>query len=143
MHDPGPSLCQVRIEIAAALDLVPIVRVAAQVLSATLAADGTLLERVELPLVEAVTNAVVHANHSDPTLPVVVELGSDQDRLVVRISDRGAPFELAEFPPGEIPDLESDHGRGVFLMRQMCDGVAVERLADGNCVILWWRLRRA
>lgn len=140
MTEPGPR--GITVELAAVLDLMPVVRVAARVLTEALAADDDLLQRVELPLVEAVTNAVTHASHGDPRLTVRVELSADHGQLTARVSDRGAPFELPELEPDEVPDLESDHGRGLFLMRHLTDELIVERHDGGNRVTLRWHLHR-
>jgi len=53
---------------------------------------------------------------------------------VLRVSDQGggSPEEVdALFHPEGLPDLESERGRGLFLITTMCDSVRVCRSGDG------------
>lgn len=94
-----------------------------------------LQERLKLAVSEAATNAIVHGNREDLQKKVAIRINVDQYRVLVEVQDEGDGFS-----PHEIPDpVDSDNllrpgGRGIFLIREYCDGV---RFADrGRCVIL-------
>ncbi|MDL5055187.1 anti-sigma regulatory factor [Oscillatoria laete-virens NRMC-F 0139] len=64
------------------------------------------LYRLQLALAEGFTNAVRHAHHNlSPETPIDLELTLWEDRLEIRIWDRGQPFNpdgLTEPEPGEL-----------------------------------------
>lgn len=80
---------------------------------------------VPVALSEAISNAILRANHEDPGKRVLVRAEVDTRRLVVDVQDEGAPFDL----DGNIRDatdpenLEREDGRGLFLMRALMDRV--------------------
>jgi serine/threonine-protein kinase RsbW len=84
---------------------------------------------VELALREALNNAVVHGNRLDPGKLVQVycrcELGKELS-LVVR--DQGIGFDPDGVPdPLALENLQSEHGRGILLMRSQMDEVSFKR----------------
>ena len=96
-------------------------------------------KRLEIGLAvqEALVNAVVHGCKSDPSKEVRCRLQSDPfGRIVITVTDPG---------PGFSPDLISDpmrpenvyadHGRGVYLIRQLMDEVSFEH--RGNEIRMW------
>lgn len=124
------------LDLPSALSFLGIVREAVAVFTVSVRAD--LSDRVELPVVEAVTNAIQHANHQDPQRRVVVRFSRDRDWLAVSVRDDGEAFEP---PPASGPPAElATSGRGLFLMRSMADEVAVDHAEGHNRVVLRWRL---
>jgi serine/threonine-protein kinase RsbW len=92
---------------------------------------------IALAVQEALANAVVHGCGNDPSKQVRCQLKSDpQGRIVIIVTDPG---------PGFSPDLQSDpkrgeslyddHGRGVYLIRQLMDEVQFER--SGSEIRMW------
>ncbi len=84
-------------------------------------------EGIRFALREALANAVLHGNRSDPAKRVVVacfcECEADGGLLLV-VCDEGLGFDPAEVPdPTTAQAINSDHGRGIFLMRQFMDDV--------------------
>ncbi len=81
---------------------------------------------------EALINAIVHGNRSDPKLDVEVELVASRDRLEARVVDRGRGFD-----PGATPDPTAGNnvlktsGRGLLLIRAFVDNVRF-RYLDGR-----------
>jgi anti-sigma regulatory factor (Ser/Thr protein kinase) len=74
---------------------------------------------------EALSNALVHGNHGDPdkTITIFVALKRDGD-LFVSVKDSGSGFDPNALPnPLAAENLLSNHGRGIFLMRQFMDEV--------------------
>jgi len=88
------------------------------------AAPGTE-DAVELALVEALANAIVHGAQCDPSKSIECDVACDQhgDLLIV-VRDPGKGFD-----PGNIPNplvgenIYSAHGRGIFLINQLMDEV--------------------
>lgn len=84
---------------------------------------------VELALREALANAIVHGCQNDPAKKVeccVVCTESSDVMIVVR--DPGQGFNPKEVPnPLEAENLQSHHGRGIYLINQLMDEVSFER----------------
>ena len=79
----------------------------------------------EIALHEAIANAVLHGNQSDPSRSVRVRVyGQPGYGVVVAVRDQGTGFD-----PNAVPDPRSEdrlhlqHGRGLFLVRQLTDFV--------------------
>lgn len=86
-------------------------------------------QEVEIALIEALANAVVHGCKNDPTKTVecCVACGSARGVVIV-IRDPGAGFNPATIPsPVKGQNLFSTHGRGVFLINQLVDEVRYEK----------------
>ena len=80
---------------------------------------------VGLALQEALANAVVHGCGNDPTKKVRCQVKSDpQGRIVIIVTDPGPGFSPDLLPdPRRDENLHADHGRGVYLIRQLMDEV--------------------
>jgi len=80
---------------------------------------------------------VVHGCGNDPTKFVHCRMQSDPDgRIVITVTDPGPGFRpdlLAD--PKQRENLYADHGRGVYLIRQLMDEVKFER--NGNEIRMW------
>jgi serine/threonine-protein kinase RsbW len=106
-----------------------------------------VLERREVPeqkrleiglaLQEALANAIVHGCGNDPSKEVQCRVQSDpQGHLVITVTDPGPGFRpevVAD--PNRPENLYADHGRGVYLIRQLMDEVSFER--RGNEIRMW------
>ena len=92
---------------------------------------------VALAVQEALANAVVHGCGNDPSKQVRCRLQSDsQGRIVIIVTDPGPGFTpqvLSDPKQGE--KLYADHGRGVYLIRQLMDEVHFEQ--PGNEIRMW------
>ena len=80
---------------------------------------------VELALREALANAVIHGNHNDASKRVYIRACAQPgDGVVLAVRDEGAGFDEAQLPdPLADENILSDHGRGIFLMKQFMDDV--------------------
>jgi serine/threonine-protein kinase RsbW len=98
---------------------------------------------VPVALTEALSNAILRGNADDPQKTVRVHARVDRATLVIEVTDEGAGFDMDEClrDPTTPERIESEQGRGLFLMQQLMD--RVERFAGrpGNVVRL--TLRRA
>jgi serine/threonine-protein kinase RsbW len=95
------------------------------------------LYRLNLALAEGFTNAVRHAHHTlPPETAIDIDLSLWDDRLEIRIWDRGKPFNpdaIAEPEPGTL----QVGGYGWFLLRRLVDRVVYERTSDErNCLLI-------
>ncbi len=93
--------------------------------------------RVNIPLVcdEAITNAVVHGNKSNPEKKVNIQIYLSHSRFRMRIRDQGegfVPEEVAD--PLAEENLLRSSGRGIFLMRNIMDSVQYKE--DGRVLEL-------
>lgn len=106
-------------------------------------AERQLALNVPVALTEALSNAILRGNADDPRKHVAVRVRVDRTALIIEVTDQGAGFDLDEctIDPTTPERLESEMGRGLFLMRELMD--RVERFAGrpGNVVRL--TLRRA
>ncbi|MDB5114655.1 MAG: ATP-binding protein [Mucilaginibacter sp.] len=71
---------------------------------------------------EAVINAIVHGNKSDPNKKVIVNAEVDSKRTVWTITDEGKGFDYVHLPdPTAAENLEKLTGRGVFIIMHLAD----------------------
>ena len=86
-------------------------------------------------LTEAVNNAIVHGNKRNPGKRVVVTCVREKDVLMVTVKDEGNGFNPEKVPsPIHENNLLRETGRGVFLMRQLMEGVSYNK--KGNEVTM-------
>ena len=93
-----------------------------------------------ISLTEAVTNAIIHGNREDENKKVMICVKDVNDcNITFLVSDEGRGFD-----PDKIPDPTSAEnilklgGRGVFLMRQLSDGVTFAD--EGRTVEIYFKL---
>jgi serine/threonine-protein kinase RsbW len=92
---------------------------------------------VALAVQEALANAVVHGCGNDPSKEVRCRLQSDpRGRIVIIVTDPGSGFrpDLLSHPKRH-ENLYADHGRGVYLIRQLMDEVSF--VGNGNEIRMW------
>jgi serine/threonine-protein kinase RsbW len=90
---------------------------------------------VELALSEAVTNVMVHSGQrGDGCIRLSIEV--DDERALVVVRDGGRCFDPAEYRPPPLDDLAAG-GFGVFLMREVMDGVEFVSDDTGNELRMW------
>jgi serine/threonine-protein kinase RsbW len=84
---------------------------------------------VRTALYEAMANAVTHGNHENAKKTVRVRCRYDGAQCVsIVVSDEGQGFDPRTVPdPTQPENLESEHGRGIFLMKAYMDEVRYEK----------------
>jgi serine/threonine-protein kinase RsbW len=93
----------------------------------------------ELALEELFTNIVRHGTPAGTVAQVEVALALADSRLTMTIEDDGRPFDPLALPaPDVTSELEARPvgGLGVFLVRQMMDGVSYHRVGARNRIRL-------
>jgi len=99
------------------------------------------LERLKTAVVEATMNAMEHGNKYNPDVPVKIQVWLLEERLLVRIIDRGSgPLPSSTM---EVPDLETKlqerqtaRGWGLFLIQRMVDEIRVSGNPDHHTIEL-------
>jgi serine/threonine-protein kinase RsbW len=99
------------------------------------------LQKLKTAVAEATMNAMEHGNRYDPEVPVKIQVWLLEERLLVRIIDRGSG------PPpaldAQVPDLEAKlegmqtpRGWGLFLIKNMVDELRVSGNPDHHTIEL-------
>ncbi len=77
-----------------------------------------------LVLTEAVNNCILHGNQSDPRKHVHIGMNARRNALCFIVRDEGEGFNPNQLPDPTKPErISCANGRGVFLMRELSDGV--------------------
>ncbi|MEP2277710.1 MAG: ATP-binding protein [Reichenbachiella sp.] len=80
---------------------------------------------IMIAVTESVNNAIVHGNQSDKSKNVHLSLNLDDNQVKFTIEDEGAGFDYNNLPDPTAPEnLEKPGGRGIFLMKNLCDEVS-------------------
>jgi len=93
-----------------------------------------------ISLTEAVTNAIMHGNKQDENKKVIICVKDIcTENITFLVSDEGPGFDPDALPdPTATENILKLGGRGVFLMRQLSDGL---RFADeGRTVEIFFKL---
>ncbi len=73
---------------------------------------------------EAVGNAIQHGNQLDPEKLVEIDLGVEENEIVVKVRDQGSGFDPDKVPnPLKVDNLLRPDGRGLLLMQQFMDSM--------------------
>lgn len=83
------------------------------------------LDKVELALQEALTNAIRHGSGGNSREKVSVCCFCTADKgIVLVVTDQGSGFDPSQVPdPTTAERIYAAHGRGIFLMKQLMDTV--------------------
>ena len=84
---------------------------------------------VEIALLEALANAVVHGAKNDPSKEIECCVACDESRgLLLIIRDPGQGFDPASIPSPVVgQNLFASHGRGIYMINQLMDEVRYEK----------------
>jgi anti-sigma regulatory factor (Ser/Thr protein kinase) len=99
------------------------------------------LERLKTAVAEATMNAMEHGNRYNPDVPVKIQVWFLEDRLLVRIIDRGSgplPNSTKEVPDLEtkLESMQTPRGWGLFLIQNMVDEIRVSANPDHHTIEL-------
>lgn len=104
--------------------------------------DETRYHNAIIALTEGVNNAIVHGNKRDESKSVTITGEVLNGALVLTIDDFGNGFNPDNLPDPLAPEnLLRDGGRGVFLMRSLCDAAEFMNTSTGCRTLLKIRLR--
>jgi anti-sigma regulatory factor (Ser/Thr protein kinase) len=99
------------------------------------------LERLKTAVAEATMNAMEHGNRYNPDVPVKIQVWLLEERLLVRIIDRGStplPSLTKEVPDLEtkLESMQTPRGWGLFLIQKMVDEIRVSGNPDHHTIEL-------
>jgi anti-sigma regulatory factor (Ser/Thr protein kinase) len=104
------------------------------------------IARLKTAVAEATMNAIEHGNHNRPELDVDITVVETLDGVAVSIVDQGGTRSPAPDAPVALPDLDmklaglqSPRGWGLFLIKNMVDGMNVS--TEGDKHIVWLHMR--
>jgi serine/threonine-protein kinase RsbW len=90
-----------------------------------------------ISLTEAVNNAIIHGNNQDRKKRVTIHSTRTPKGLVIIVSDEGNGFNPNNLPDPTCPEQICEcGGRGVFLMKELCDKVSF--VNNGSTVKLFF-----
>jgi len=88
-----------------------------------------------IAVTEAVNNAIIHGNKYSPDKIVDFSLRATDQEVTLIVIDQGDGFDPEQVSDPRTPEnLFKEHGRGVFLIRQLAD--SVEYSDGGRCISL-------
>ena len=91
---------------------------------------------------ELVNNAIHHGNKNDPNKNVSIIFTVDDSKIELRIKDEGNGFELDKLKDPLAPEnLLNENGRGIFLIRNLMDGLDFNFTGSGTETIVIKNLR--
>jgi len=86
---------------------------------------------------ELVNNAIHHGNNNDSSKKVFISFSVNSTKLVLRIKDQGPGFNPSELKDPLAPEnLLSESGRGLFLIRNLMDGLEYNFTDEGTEIIV-------
>ena len=102
-----------------------------------LAVPSKWYAELRLGLQEALVNAAKHGNNLDPHKQVIVRFCFEEGAYWWIISDEGGGFQppARDLPESSsLPHVESESGRGMFLLHQIFDRVVWNRQGTEICL---------
>ena len=90
-----------------------------------------LAYHINLVLTEAMTNAIRHANEDDPAKEIHISIAILDRTLRIQVYDKGHGFDAASLPAPDFRTLD-EHGRGVYIIRQIMDTVTYKKHRGGH-----------
>ena len=94
--------------------------------------------KILVSAMEAVNNAILHGNHSDPEKMVDIEIAFKSDELQITVTDEGAGFRPEKVPDPTTPEnIEALNGRGIYLMSHLADKIQYNK--KGNSVTMTFK----
>jgi len=94
---------------------------------------------VMIAVTESVSNAISHGNNGEKTKNVSLTMVLEDSSIKFTVTDQGAGFDFNNLPDPTSPEnLDKPGGRGIFLMKNLCDEVSFSE--EGNSVELTFYL---
>ena len=89
--------------------------------------EDDIYGNIMIAVTEAVNNAIRHGNSNDKSKNVSLSLNLEENQIVFFVSDEGNGFDYQYLPDPTAPEyLEKPGGRGIFLMKHLCDEVSFQ-----------------
>lgn len=86
---------------------------------------------IMIAVTESVNNAIIHGNQSNSKKNVHLQLALEESLIKFTIEDEGTGFDFTDLDDPTLPEnLSKPGGRGIFLMKNLCDEVSFKK--DGR-----------
>jgi len=128
--DAGQPQPQTKLDITfpAQVDRIAVVIEKVVALARQLHGETEQEQEIALALTEALANAIKHGSKNDPSLEVQCKVIAEGSALTIIVRDSGPGFDPASVAsPLESAGLSADHGRGLYMIRQLMDEVRFEQ----------------
>ncbi len=140
-------MSRVTLEIESSCSNISLMAVAINAIGAYAGLDRDKSNSVELALVEAVTNSIVHGYHGEPNHRVTVTIECDQRHIRFNLMDTGDPMQSDQVErlirgrginDAEYPDLSTikEGGRGLEIIHRTMDQISYKREGRQNHLTL-------
>lgn len=94
--------------------------------------------KILVSAMEAVNNAILHGNHSNPKKIVDIEIIYKSNELQITVTDEGSGFRPETVPDPTTPEnIEALNGRGIYLMSHLADKIKYNE--KGNSVTMTFK----
>lgn len=89
--------------------------------------DDDIYGNIVIAVTESVNNAIIHGNKNISNKNVSLRLHLNDNVLKFTIVDEGPGFDYHNLPDPTSPEnLDKPGGRGIFLMKNLCDEVSFQ-----------------
>jgi len=86
--------------------------------------DDDIYGNIMIAVTESVNNAIKHGNKGDSKKMVRLTMVLSEAMIKFIVEDQGNGFDFMNLPDPTAPEnLDKINGRGIFLMRHLCDEV--------------------
>jgi serine/threonine-protein kinase RsbW len=112
--------------------------------AADMGADADTTDDMVLAVDELTTNSIIHGYRGGDG-EVEVEVEREGSSMVVRVRDQAPPFNPTKMPDPDttLPlELRPKGGLGIYLSREVTDGLVYRRTGDGNEMTIVKRITR-
>lgn len=101
--------------------------------------DDDIYGNVMIAVTEAVNNAIKHGNKSDKSKMVSLGLTLSDNKIEFNILDEGTGFDYNNLPDPTSPEnIDKTGGRGIFLMKHLCDEVSFKDNGRGVSLVFYF-----
>lgn len=130
----------VRIELPSSFELLDLVQLLSDRLSALAGLDEDSIHWVSVAVRESVINAIKHGNREDQAKHVTVEFilspRPQPNEFVVQVLDEGEGFDSDHIAnPLDPENVLKSSGRGIFFMRSFMDDVSIRKRPEGGTAV--------
>ena len=113
------------------------VELVARHLEAAFVDRHTIRFNLRVALCEALANAILYGNRSDPSKDVSIRVLFGRTAIEMEVSDEGDGFAPDDVPdPTTAEHLADPDGRGIFLIQRLVDEVRFNEKGNTICMIL-------
>lgn len=94
--------------------------------------------KILVSVMEAVNNAILHGNRSNPEKIVDIDISYNDNMLEITVTDEGPGFKPESVPDPTTPEnIEELNGRGIYLMSHLADNIKYSE--KGNSVTMTFK----